>query len=221
MEIILICLFAIGYITITLEHPLKLDKTVPALIMAAIMWGFLAVGFHYGWFSIVNDEGIVFNILSGGEAAIDGFENNMLHHFGKTAEILIFLVGAMTIVEIIDLHQGFEIMKRFVRTQNRKQLLWIIGTIGFLLSAVIDNLTTTIVLITIIRKLVPSSKDRMWYASLIIIAANAGGAWSPMGDVTTTMLWIDDKVTTLLLIENIVIPALACFLVPFKIGRAH
>ncbi|HLU81257.1 MAG TPA: sodium:proton antiporter NhaD [Flavobacteriaceae bacterium] len=218
MEIILIFLFAIGYITITLEHPLKLDKTVPALIMAAIMWGFLAVGFHYGWFSIVNDEGIVFNILSGGEAAIDGFENNMLHHFGKTAEILIFLVGAMTIVEIIDLHQGFEIMKRFVRTQNRKQLLWIIGTIGFLLSAVIDNLTTTIVLITIIRKLVPSSKDRMWYASLIIIAANAGGAWSPMGDVTTTMLWIDDKVTTLLLIENIVIPALACFLVPFGIA---
>jgi Na+/H+ antiporter NhaD/arsenite permease-like protein len=218
MEIIIILLFAIGYLAITAEHPLKLDKTVPALIMAAIMWGLLAVGFHQGWFSIVNDEGEVFNFLSGGELAVEAFEGNMLHHFGRTAEILIFLFGAMAIVEIIDLHQGFRIIKRFVGTTNKRKLLWIIGGLGFFLSAVIDNLTTTIVLVTIIRKLVPTHNDRIWYASLVVIAANAGGAWSPIGDVTTTMLWIDDKVTTLKLVENIVAPAIVCFAVPFGIA---
>lgn len=218
METVIILLFVVGYLTITVEHPLKLDKTVPALIMAALMWGLLAVGFHEGWFSIVNDEGEVFSFLSGGEAAAEAFEGNMLHHFGKTAEILIFLIGAMTIVEIIDLHRGFDMIKNLVKTTSKVKLLWIIGVIGFFLSAVIDNLTTTIVLVTILRKLIHKPETRIWYASLLVIAANAGGAWSPIGDVTTTMLWIDDKVTTAGLISKIVIPAIACFGAPFVIA---
>lgn len=218
MEAIIILIFVLGYLTITVEHPLRLDKTVPALIMAAVMWGLLAVGFHQGWFSVVDGEGTVFNFLTGGEAAVEGFEGTMLHHFGKTSEILIFLIGAMTIVEIIDLHSGFEVIKNMVKTTNKRRLLWITGIIGFLLSSVIDNLTATIVLITVLRKLVHQPSDRIWYASLIIIAANAGGAWSPIGDVTTTMLWIADKVTSMSLVTNIIVPALACFVVPYTIA---
>ncbi len=218
MEIVIILIFILGYLTITAEHPLNLDKTVPALIMAAVMWGLLAVGFQEGWFSVVSGEGTVFNFLSGGEVAQEGFEATLLHHFGKTAEILVFLIGAMTIVEIIDLHQGFEVIKAWITTTNKRKLLWIIGVIGFFLSAVIDNLTGTIVLITVIRKLIPERQDRIWYASLIIIAANAGGTWSPIGDVTTTMLWIANKITSMNLISQIIIPALVCFIVPFGIA---
>ncbi len=218
MVSVIILIFIVGYAAIAFEGPLKLDKTVPALIMAAVMWSLLAVGFHQGWFQVVGPEGSVFNFLSGGDSALSGFESTMLHHFGKTAEILIFLAGAMSIVEIINMHNGFELIKRFVHTTSKTRLLWIIGTLAFILSAVIDNLTTTIVLVSIIRKLVPTHKERIWYASLVVIAANAGGAWSPIGDVTTTMLWIGDKVSTMGLIENIVIPAIFCFVVPFLIA---
>ena len=161
MESIIILIFIVGYLTITLEHPLRLDKTVPALIMAALIWGFLAVGFTSGWFDIVNTHGQTFNFFSDGESAMAGFENNLLHHFGKTCEILIFLIGAMTIVEIIDLHNGFEVIKTAVHTRSKRKLLWIIGVIAFFLSAVIDNLTATIVLITLLRKLVPQREDRI------------------------------------------------------------
>lgn len=218
METIIIFIFILGYLTITVEHPLRLDKTVPALLMAAVMWGLLAIGFYQGWFNIVDGEGNIFNFLSGGKTAAHGFEETMLHHFGKTAEILIFLIGAMTIVELIDLHQGFEVIKTMVKTTSKRKLLWIMGLIAFFLSAVIDNLTATIVLITILRKLIPKQSDRIWYASLIIIAANAGGAWSPIGDVTTTMLWIADKVTALNLVMDIILPALVCFAVPYCIA---
>ena len=112
MESIIILIFAIGYLSITLEHPLKLDKTVPALIMAALIWAVLAIGFHAGWFDVIDTYEQSFNFLTGGEEAEHGFENALLHHLGKTAEILIFLIGAMTIVEIIDLHRGFEVLKR-------------------------------------------------------------------------------------------------------------
>jgi Na+/H+ antiporter NhaD/arsenite permease-like protein len=145
-------------------------------------------------------------------------ENTLLHHFGKTCEILIFLVGAMTIVEIIDHFQGFATIKSFVKTNKKRTLLWIVCILGFILSAIIDNLTATIVLITILRKLVPENKDRIWYAGLIIIAANAGGAWSPIGDVTTTMLWMGKKVTAGKLIEYLIVPSLLCVVVPTLIA---
>jgi Na+/H+ antiporter NhaD/arsenite permease-like protein len=219
MESIIILVFAIGYLSITLEHPLKLDKTVPALIMAAIMWALLAVGFTSGWFNVVDTHENVFSFIGmDHHIAEEGFNNTLLHHLGKTAEILVFLIGAMTIVEIIDLHRGFEILKGAVKTKSKKKLLWIIGILAFILSAIIDNLTATIVLITLIRKLVYNRDERLWFAGMVVIAANAGGAWSPIGDVTTTMLWIADKVSALGLIEYIVIPSIVCFVVPFFIA---
>ncbi|MDO9037354.1 MAG: sodium:proton antiporter NhaD, partial [Lutibacter sp.] len=142
------------------------------------------------------------------------FEETLLHHFGKTAEILIFLVGAMTIVEIIDHFDGFSVIKGFVKTESKRKLIWVFCIIGFFLSAVIDNLTTTIILISILRKIVKTGELRIWYASLIVIAANAGGAWSPIGDVTTTMLWIANKVTTVNLITNLFIPSVISIFIP-------
>jgi len=219
MELILVFLFVIGYLSITLEHPLKLDKTVPALIMAAIMWAFLAIGFHQGWFSVVNGYGDIFSISNGDlHEQEHGFEGLLLHHLGKTAEILVFLIGAMTIVELIDLHRGFDVLKNMVNTKSKIKLLWITGIIGFILSAVIDNLTATIVLISLLRKLIHNREERIWYASLIVIATNAGGAWSPIGDVTTTMLWIAKKVSAGGLSEYIIIPAIICFVVPFALA---
>ncbi len=223
--------FVIGYIVIVFEHPLRLDKTVPALLMGAICWALLSLGFNSGTLEIVNTEGEVYNMFNSlsGEAmevghagahelAEEGFVGTLLHHLGKTAEILIFLIGAMTIVEIIDLHRGFDVLKGWVRTRNKRKLLWIVGVLGFILSAIIDNLTATIVLVTLLRKLVPDRDQRIWYVALIVIAANAGGAWSPIGDVTTTMLWIGKRVSTAGLMEYLIVPSLVCFVVPFLIA---
>lgn len=219
MEIIIVLLFVVGYLLITLEHPLKLDKSVPALLMASIMWGLLSIGFNEGWFSIINDKGQIFNIANGDiELQKEGFLSALRHQFSATSEILIFLIGAMTIVELIDLHKGFDVLKNSIRTKSKIKLLWILGIIAFFLSAIIDNLTATIVLVTVLRKLVHTKEERIWYASLIIIAANAGGAWSPIGDVTTTMLWIGNKLTASGLMEYVIIPSVVCFVVPFAIA---
>ena len=215
---IVLC-FILGYLTIVFEHPLRLDKTVPALLMGAICWALLALGFQSGAVEAIDTHGHLYSMGHGhGEEALHGFENALLHHLGKTAEILIFLIGAMTIVELIDLHRGFEILKTWVKTRNKKKLLWIMGVLGFILSAIIDNLTATIVLVTLLRKLIPERSDRLWFAAMIVIAANAGGAWSPIGDVTTTMLWIGKKVTTVGLITHLVLPSIICFIVPFFVA---
>lgn len=219
MTAIIIALFVIGYLAITLEHPLKVDKTVPALLMAALIWAFLAIGFNLGWFSIIDEKGTIFNVLSGNlEIQKEGFHSVLTHHFAATAEILIFLIGAMTIVELIDLHKGFDVIKSAITTKSKVKLLWIIGVLGFFLSAMIDNLTASIVLITVLRKLIQNKEERLWYASLVVIATNAGGAWSPIGDVTTTMLWIANKTTASGLMEYVVIPSVLCFVVPFAIA---
>lgn len=207
--------FVVGYIAIVLEHPLKLDKTVPALIMGALCWALIALGFHTGSLSVIDTHDHIFNIKNGYDAAEKGFEDGLLHHLGKTAEILIFLIGAMTIVEIIDLHRGFSVLKSAVTTKKKSKLLWIVGILGFILSAIIDNLTATIVLVSLLRKLVKTREERIWFVSMIVIAANAGGAWSPIGDVTTTMLWIGKKVTTEGLVANLVLPSIVCFALPF------
>ncbi|PHI19110.1 sodium:proton antiporter [Lewinellaceae bacterium SD302] len=221
--------FILGYIVIVFEHPLRLDKTVPALLMGAICWALISVGFHKGWISVIDTHDHIYNLFTGehlavGEDGVDhpnaneGFTNTLLHHLGKTAEILIFLIGAMTIVEIVDLHRGFDILKGWVKTRSKKKLLWIVGILGFILSAIIDNLTATIVLVTLLRKLIPDREQRLWYVALIVVAANAGGAWSPIGDVTTTMLWIGKRVTTMGLVEYLILPSLVCFVVPFLVA---
>lgn len=218
----IIVVFVIGYLAIVLEHPLHLDKTVPAIIMGAVCWALLALGFYGGSIDIIDTHSHLFSMSGVGPEAFEtqeeGLTNTLLHHLGKTSEILVFLIGAMTIVEIIDLHRGFEVLKTWVRTKSKTKLLWILGALAFILSAIIDNLTATIVLVTLIRKLVYTRDERIWYASMVVIAANAGGAWSPIGDVTTTMLWIGKKVSTVGLITNLVIPSLVCFVIPFIIA---
>ncbi|NER14982.1 sodium:proton antiporter [Leptobacterium flavescens] len=204
METIVIIVFVLGYLAITLEHNLKIDKLIPALAMMALLWAIIALT-HMPVFE-VNAE------LK--ELEPTHLDEILLHHLGKTAEILVFLLGAMTIVEIIDYFNGFATIKGFIRTRSKKKLLWIFTILGFILSAIIDNLTATIVLITILQKVISDKTVRLWYAGLIIIAANAGGAWSPIGDVTTTMLWIDDKVTTIQLILHVLLPSLVCFALP-------
>lgn len=219
MTAILILLFVIGYLAITLEHPLRLDKAVPALLMGTLMWAFLSVGFNAGWFDVIDYTGQVFSLSSGyDEAEAYGFKKNLMHHFSKIGEILFFLIGAMTIVEIIDLHRGFGIIKKVIKPKSKQRLLWIFGILAFILSAIIDNLTATIILITLLRKILVRQQYRVWYAAMIIIAANAGGAWSPIGDVTTTMLWIGGKVTAVGLSEYVILPSLVCFIVPFFIA---
>jgi len=222
-----IACFVIGYVVIVFEHPLRLDKTVPALLMGSICWALLSLGFNSGALDVVDSYGQLFSLGGHGvdhlsdaahHEAEHGFSGSLLHHLGKTAEILIFLIGAMTIVEIVDLHRGFDILKGWISTRSKKKLLWIVGILGFILSAIIDNLTATIVLVTLLRKLVPDREQRIWYIALIVIAANAGGAWSPIGDVTTTMLWIGKRVSTAGLVEYLIIPSLVCFLVPFFIA---
>ncbi len=221
MLTILLIIFVIGYVSITLEHTIHLDKAVPALLMATLMWAILALGFNQGWISIINHYGDVFNVLEPGvDVAAEkyGFKKNLMQHFSKTGEILFFLIGAMTIVEIIDLHRGFGIIKKYIKAKNKKRLLWTLGILAFILSAIIDNLTAIIILVALLRKILVRRKYRIWYASMMIIAANAGGAWSPIGDVTTTMLWIGDKVSAIGLTEYVVIPSIVCFVVPFYIA---
>tara|TARA_R110001592_G_scaffold325782_4_gene606278 strand:- start:186848 stop:188200 length:1353 start_codon:yes stop_codon:yes gene_type:complete len=220
MEIAILIIFLLGYTAITLEHSLKIDKLVPALLMMGLAWAVLAFGLDSftTWFN--SEEGKLIEGFSSFThlEKLHLMEETLLHHFGKTCEILIFLVGAMTIVEIIDHFNGFATIKRFIKTNNKRTLLWIIAVLAFVLSAIIDNLTATIVLITILRKLLTKSEDRIWFAGLIIIAANAGGAWSPIGDVTTTMLWMGKKVSAGKLIEYLILPSLICMVIPTLIA---
>lgn len=216
METVIILVFIFGYLAITLEHNIKIDKLIPALVMMAISWALISLGIDdfTQWFdsakhSLMDNFGLLPH-----EEKMHLMEETLLHHLGKTAEILVFLLGAMTIVEIIDYFDGFSTIKNAVNFNSRKKLLWMFAILAFILSAIIDNLTATIVLISILQKIVKDRSVRIWYAGLIIIAANAGGAWSPIGDVTTTMLWIGDKVSTGKLFLYLFIPSLLCMIVP-------
>jgi Na+/H+ antiporter NhaD/arsenite permease-like protein len=216
METVIILVFVFGYLAITLEHSLKIDKLIPALVMMAICWALISLGLDgfSQWFDSANH-----NLIEGfgsfsHEEKNTLLEETLLHHLGKTAEILVFLLGAMTIVEIIDYFDGFSTIKSFIKTKSKKRIIWIFSILAFFLSAVIDNLTATIVLISILQKIVKDRDIRLWYAGLIIIAANAGGAWSPIGDVTTTMLWIGKKVSTDHLFVYLFLPSLVCMAIP-------
>lgn len=211
METLILVVFFLGYLAITLEHNLKIDKLIPALAMMAILWALISL-MHLPVFDI---DTITRSLHE------THIEEILLHHLGKTAEILVFLVGAMTIVEIIDYFDGFATIKGFIRTNVKVKLLWIFSILAFILSAIIDNLTATIVLITILQKVIQDRNIRLWFAGLIIVAANAGGAWSPIGDVTTTMLWIGNKVSTPELIKYLFIPSVVCMVVPTLIASRY
>ncbi|MFK7808837.1 MAG: sodium:proton antiporter NhaD [Saprospiraceae bacterium] len=230
---VIILIFFVVYLFITLEHNIKIDKLIPALVMMALMWALVALGMDHfvEWFDSgahalkqisdikYSDEIVAAHSLTTDHAVrMYTMEQTLLHHFGKTCEILIFLLGAMTIVEIIDYFDGFATFKSFIRTKKKKKILWIFAFLAFILSAIIDNLTATIVLISILQKILKNREERIWFAGLIIIAANAGGAWSPIGDVTTTMLWIGNKVSTGALIKYLLIPSFVCMAVPTLIA---
>ena len=227
MVISLLFVFLIGYVAITLEHSLKIDKLVPALFMMVLSWTivYLALPSIVLWLDPAHG---LFQDPKCGQWSIpeltgsiaqkrEIIDATLLHHFGKTSEILIFLIGAMTIVEIIDHFDGFQVFKSLIKTKSKLVLLWVICILAFFLSALIDNLTATIVLISILRKIVTDSDLRKWYAGFIIIAANSGGAWSPIGDVTTTMLWMNHKVNAGSLITHLFLPAIVSLLVPLVI----
>lgn len=198
MTVLLILLFVTGYVLIAFEHAFRVNKAATALLTATLCWSV------YALFSV--DKSQVASALG--------------EHLGDISGILFFLLGAMVIVELIDAHDGFELITRRIRTTNKKKLVWLLAFITFFLSAVLDNLTTTIVLISLLRKLVGEKKERLLYAGLVVVAANAGGAWSPIGDVTTTMLWIGGQITALNIMLKVFLPSLTCLLVPtFLISR--
>lgn len=198
MVLLISVLFILGYIAIALEHPIRINKAATALVTAAVCWAVFAL--------TAEDSHAVVESLTG--------------HLGELSGILFFLLGAMTIVELIDAHDGFLIITNKIQTTNKKKLVWIISIITFFLSAVLDNLTTTIVLVSLLRKLIGDRKERMLFTGLVIIAANAGGAWSPIGDVTTTMLWIGGQVSAGNIIIQTFIPGLVCMILPtFLISR--
>ena len=211
LEIILISVFVLGYLAIAFEHTIKVDKLIPALIMMAVMWGIIS------YFDMT-----VFEIDTKNKELMPYKLKSVLNYFlGHTAEILVFLIGAMTIVETIDFFNGFSTIKNLIKTKSKVKILWIICSLAFILSAIIDNLTATIVLITILQKLVKDRDLKLWYAGMIIVAANAGGAWSPIGDITTTMLWIGKKVSIVALIKFLIIPSLVCMLIPTYIASKY
>ena len=190
---LMIAIFVIGYAMIALEHPLKINKSATAVLLAAVIWAVFALF---------------------GPGMKDGA---LIHHLGETAEILFFLLGAMTIVEIIDKHDGFSIITDKITTTSKRKLLWIISILTFFMSAVLDNLTTSIVMCALLRKLVGDKNTRWFFAGMVILAANAGGAWSPIGDVTTIMLWIKGNITAGNIILETIIPSLVSLLVPVAI----
>jgi Na+/H+ antiporter NhaD/arsenite permease-like protein len=204
MLTVVVAIFIVGYLAIIFEHPLKLDKTVPALFAGVLCWAVIAIA------------GLP---VVGGDHEAGGAKYALPHHFGEISEILFFLLGAMTIVELIDLHLGFSVITNRIQTTSKTKLLWLVSWLAFFMSSILDNLTTTIVFISLLRRLVPDRMERLWFVSFIVIAANAGGAWTPIGDVTTTMLWIKEKVTTLGLIEYLLVPSLACLLIPLLLAK--
>ncbi len=189
----LILIFVFGYLFIALEHKLKIDKAAIALLMCGAMWTFFTLLSH--------DTGTA-----------------LLDQLGSTCEILIFLIGAMTIVNLIDTHGGFGVLTDRITTRNKRKLLWLLAFITFFLSAVLDNMTTTIIMVMLLRRLIDDRRERWIFAGIIVIAANSGGAWSPIGDVTTIMLWMKGNITALRLIEVLIVPCAVSVIVPAAIA---
>lgn len=192
MHFLLIAVFILGYLAITLEHSIRINKAASALITGVLCWTLYAFS--------ESDTHVVAHQLEG--------------HLAEISGIVFFLLGAMVIVELIDVHDGFEVITDRIRTNKKRHLLWLIGFITFFLSAILDNLTTTIVMVSLLRKIIGDREDRLLFAGVVVIAANAGGAWSPLGDVTTTMLWIGGQISALNIVKTLFLPSVVCLLAP-------
>ena len=194
MLTLMIVIFVLGYLAIALEHPIKVDKAASALITGVLVWTLF--------------------VLSGAD---QHFIEQLLHHLSEISSILFFLLGAMTIVELVDAHEGFSIITDKITTKNRVKLLWIVSVLTFFFSAALDNLTTTIVMVSLLRKLIDDKYERWFFAGIVVVSANAGGAWSPIGDVTTTMLWIGGQLTTMTIIKTLIVPSIVAMMVPLTV----
>ena len=195
MQTVLIIIFVLVYAAIALEHPLKVNKSATALLGAGLLWTVYALGGV--------DPGILDAQLG---SSLMG-----------TAQIVFFLMGAMTIVEVVDAHNGFEVITSRIKTTKLSSLMWMVGFVSFFLSAILDNLTTTIVMVSLMKKLLAQREDRLFFAGIIVIAANAGGAWTPIGDVTTTMLWIGGQITAIEIMKGLFVPSMINLLVPLAV----
>lgn len=200
---LMIAIFVLGYACIVLEHKIKIDKAASALVMFGLIWSAYA---------LIGEQ--------------TNTSSQLMEHLGSTCETLLFLIGAMTIVDLIDMHGGFYIITKYIKTRSKFRLLWLMAGITFFMSAVLDNMTTTIVMIMMLRKIIAKPQDRWIFSGIIIIAANSGGAWSPIGDVTTIMLWMRGNVTTIPLIAYLILPSLVSLFVPllitsFKFRKSH
>jgi len=192
MTIILLLIFCVGYAAIAFENNIKINKTASAIITGVLCW-------------------VTYIFFSSNKLQVN---ESLLMHLGDISSILFFLLGAMTIVELVDTHDGFEIITDFISQTNKRKLIWIVGFITFFLSAILDNLTTTIVMVSLLRKLIKNHDDRLLFIGIVIIAANAGGAWTPIGDVTTTMLWIGGQISTVNIMQKLFLPSLVCLIIP-------
>lgn len=192
MQELLIIVFIIAYALIALEHPIRINKSVPALIGAGLLWTIYAL--YHGH-----------------------VEQELNESLSSVAQIVFFLMGAMTIVEVVDAHDGFDVITDRIKTRKMTTLLWLMGLVTFFLSAALDNLTTTIVMLSVSRRLLGRREDRLFAAGIIVLAANAGGAWSPIGDVTTTMLWIGGQITAPAIVEGVFLPSLLNLALPLAI----
>lgn len=231
MFILMIVIFVLGYLAIALEHPLKIDKAASALLIGSLTWvafifgaqDILMSGISSSWNIFLEHQQAI--ALAAGhsfevnhETYIDFIvHNQIIEHLGDISEILFFLLGAMTIVEIIDHHQGFKLVTDSIKTTSKVKLLWVISILTFFMSATLDNLTTTIVMVTLLKKLIDDKQTRWFFASMVVLAANAGGAWSPIGDVTTIMLWIGGQITAVNIILMVFIPSLITMIIPVTI----
>ena len=219
----IILLFVVGYIVIALEHPLRIDKAATALFIGASCWALYIFGLESflpmenipEWFASKEGHG------AGHDEALSlhfALEGQFLPLIGEIAYILFFLVGAMTIVELVDAYEGFSFITNRITTRRKVSLLWTVCVLTFFLSAVLDNLTTTIVMVSLMKKLIGDRETRLFFVGMIVVSANAGGAWTVIGDVTTTMLWIGDKISTVEVMKTLLIPSIACMLIPLGIA---
>jgi len=213
---VLIAVFVLGYLAIALEHKIKIDKAATALVTGTVCWAIFVLGYD-----IVPDHLVeafeTFKHHDHSGLLSVFYEHRLLHHMQEISSILFFLLGAMTIVELVDAHEGFRVITDRIKTTNKVKLMWIICILTFFFSAALDNLTTSIVMISLLRKLIDDKETRWFFAGMVVVAANAGGAWSPIGDVTTTMLWIGGQLTTPTIVVNLILPSMVALLVPLLI----
>ena len=222
MFTLMVIVFVLGYTAIALEHPIKVDKAASALITGTLCWliyilgadSILQKGYSAAWAAFTGSHPEIHGIEAIHEFIV---ESEIIRHMGDIGEILFFLLGAMTIVEIVDQHGGFKVITDKIKTTNKVKLLWVVSILTFFMSALLDNLTTTIVMVALLRKLIDDKPTRWFFASMVVLAANAGGAWTPIGDVTTIMLWIGGQVSTLRIMVGVFLPSIVCMIVPLTL----